>query len=202
MAGSSLDPGDRRVAQHQAVSLRPGADQHHRRLPLGRVVRAAQRRAVDGNHGPRGQLHHRHHPGAKPTLELVRIERREDPTAGVVGGNAVRERQNRAHPRCVRPPEGLHFDPGVHPTHDGTERDRHDVEELVARGRADPGASNSRKWVTMRAVGGVGIGLLRRSAAIEHAAHNPHPLPSGQDPSHMRLPCATFVQGFVKRRVN
>jgi hypothetical protein len=42
----------------------------------------------------------------------------------------------------------------------------------------------------MLAVGGVGIGLLRRRVAIDHAAHHPHPLPPCQP--HPKCNCPAW----------
>ena len=61
--------------------------------------RAPARLAIDRHHRVAAQRrNHRRHPAAKGRLELVRIDQREHPLEGVVGGDAVLEHHEPAQP--------------------------------------------------------------------------------------------------------
>jgi hypothetical protein len=72
-------------------------------------------------------------PGAKAGLELIRIERGEDPAGGVARRDLLRRLQDCPRPCLLRPPEGLDLDSGVGSTDDRAQRDGYDVQELVPR---------------------------------------------------------------------
>jgi hypothetical protein len=133
----------RHLAQHQPVGLRPGTDQHQRRLAVGRVVRAAQRLAIDGDRGAGGQLAHRRHPGAKAALDLRRVERGKDAAAGVGRGNPMRQGQKGAEPVVFGLAKGLDLDPRIGSADDRAQGDGHDVQEVVAGAGLIRGSSNS-----------------------------------------------------------
>ncbi len=145
---------------------------------------------------PAGAARHRLDPPQAPTLEGGRVEGGKDPAEGVVGGNAMGQREKRSQPRLLAAAEELNVDPAVGPAQDGEHRDGHDVHQLVAHCRT---GARIGQCSTIRLQGGPGerihgglqngrpTGQLR-SLPISPSSGNPH--------HQMRLP---WTEGLESR---
>jgi hypothetical protein len=81
------------------------------------IIRALLRLAVNDDDLPRQQCADRRHPVAKTALERLWIEQCKDPSEGIVGRDAVWQRQELPKPRLLSMTEALDILPAVGPRH-------------------------------------------------------------------------------------
>lgn len=171
---------DRDLAQPPPVGRRPGADQMQRSRAALAVMGAAPARAIDGDHLPRRLHRAGGHPGQKAALKLGRVQRREHPTEGVVRRNAVGQRQERAQPRPLRRAECRDRHPAVRAADHATERDRDDVEQLMAFGPLDTGSDQGGTRIVDTGTSGLVPGAPPRMPSRHAEAQYPPRSPARQ----------------------
>lgn len=112
-----------------------------RALGTGAVERALDSLAIDGDYFARQGWGDGSHPLAETLLHLLRVEQREYPPEGVVGGNAAGQVEKRRRPRLLQLPIVRDVDPRFGPGHHGADGDDQQVEQAV------PGApGTARVW--------------------------------------------------------
>jgi len=102
-------------------------------FPFPAVVGTAQRFAIKRNDlgiKAGGSLH----PGKEALLKLLRVKRSEDAAERVMRGDTVRQRQEGAEPRKLGVAELLDLDPAIGTTDNSTDRNHHDIEQVVVFG--------------------------------------------------------------------
>jgi len=121
-----------KLAKHQSVGARPGADDMGRHRPVGAVVRSPLRLAVNGHRFCPGHLHcHRSYPGDETGFDTLGINFRECVREGIVGGNAVGQSRKSTEPVKVRLTEIHHIRPVIRVTNNCAQGDYKNVDELV-----------------------------------------------------------------------
>jgi hypothetical protein len=106
---------------------------------LAWLAGSPQRLAVDCNHLARRQFGNGRHPSGKALLQLLRIERREDPVEGVVRGDATRKRQKTLEPLDLGVTVVFDLVPSV-----GTAQNRRDADQKYLFQKMFPRPLNPR----------------------------------------------------------
>ncbi len=148
------------LPQNQAVGTRPGTHHLDGMFPEGAVVRAPQDFPVHGDHLSVGALPDGLDPIEEAPLKGVGIEPGEDPSKGIVRGNAIRQNQKLSQSSFFGDTPGSHFGPSIGTTNDRTDGNRQHIEQEVLGGIPGARVGDCSKMLGDRLTG------LRRHAGL------------------------------------
>ena len=129
--------GDLELAQDQAVSPCPGADDVAGRVPL--AGGAAQGFAVEANNFPGDALAQALGPAQETVEKRAGFERSKEAVEGVVAGDAVAQREKGFEPVMLGVAEVLHVVEALSTAQQGTQGDDEDVGQIVIAPALDTG---------------------------------------------------------------